>query len=134
MALSKDRNTPSREGSIYQHPVKGGAKLFAGALGVLAAGFATKGATATGLVAIGRVEHFVDNTGGADGDVFVNIRRGVFRFENSDGADEIDRTKIGSTAYIVDDATVAATNDTNTRSAAGKIVDVDDDGVWIEIA
>jgi hypothetical protein len=62
----------------------------------------------------------------------VRTRKGVFRFKNS-GADPIDRSHIEGTAYIVDDETVAATNGTNTRSAAGKIVDLDAAGVWVEI-
>lgn len=132
-ALNKDRNTPHREGSIYAHPVKGASKIHAGALVALAAGFAQGGSTALNLVAVGRAEQAVDNTNGADGAVFINVRRGVFRFENSAAADLIDRTKIGGTAYIVDDQTVAATHGGNTRSAAGTIVDVDDDGVWVRV-
>lgn len=132
MALAKDRNTPDRRGDIYRHPVDGGVKIYAGALVALAAGFAKPGATAVGLVAIGRAEHQVDNTLGADGDVFVDVRTGVFRFDNAD-ADLVARTHIGGDCYIVDDCTVAATHGVNTRSVAGKVVDVDDDGVWVKI-
>ena len=34
--------------------------------------------------------------------------------------------------YIVDDETVAKTDGTATRSAAGKVVGLDSDGVWVE--
>ena len=37
------------------------------------------------------------------------------------------------TAYIVDDQTVAKTNGSSTRSAAGTIVDVDAQGVWVRV-
>lgn len=131
-ALTKDRNTPLRDGPIYSHPVKGATTIFAGALVVLDAGYAKGGATATGLIAVGRAEQNVVNPG-ADGAASIKVRRGVFRFENSTAGDAIDRTKIGATAYIVDDQTVAGTNGTNTRSAAGTIVDVDDDGVWVRV-
>lgn len=133
MALSKDRNTPARAGDQVSDPVAAGAVIYAGALVVLnGTGYAEPGSTATGLTARGRADEQVDNTGGADGDKTVSVRRGVFRFGNS-GADPIDRTHIGGTAYIVDDEIVAATDGTGTRSAAGEIVDVDGDGVWVRI-
>jgi len=39
---------------------------------------------------------------------------------------------LGKTCYIVDDETVAKTNGTNTRSAAGTVVGVESDGVWVQ--
>jgi hypothetical protein len=46
----------------------------------------------------------------------------------------ITRAEIGDDCYIVDDSTVAKTNPGgNTRSVAGKIVDVDAKGVWVRI-
>lgn len=130
--LSADRDTPAREGCDVGHPVKGATKIYAGALVCLDAnGWAVPGATATTLKAVGRSNAQVDNSGG-DGDLIVPVKRGVFRFKNS-GADPIDRTHIGGTAYVVDDETVAATNGVNTRSAAGKIIDLDVAGVWVEI-
>ena len=39
---------------------------------------------------------------------------------------------LGKTCYIVDDETVAKTDGTATRSAAGKVVGLDSDGVWVE--
>ena len=68
-----------------------------------------------------------------DGEVRVTVRRGWHSFNNSAGADEVTRMHLGQTAYIVDDETVALTDGTATRSAAGEIVDVDSDGVWIDI-
>lgn len=130
-ALTSDRNTPIRDGALFQHPVAAGAKIFAGALVVLDAnGYAAPGSVAVGLKAAGRAEEQVDNSAGADGDENVKVRRGVFRFAN-DGS--IDRSHIGGQAYIVDDQTVAATDGAGTRSAAGTIRDVDAQGVWVEI-
>ena len=45
----------------------------------------------------------------------------------------ITQAEIGDACYIVDDETVAKTSGGNTRSVAGEIVDVDDDGVWVDI-
>lgn len=131
-ALSADRNTPRRDGDLVDDPVASGAEIFAGALVALnSSGYAAPGSTATGLVARGRAEAYVDNSGGADGDTTVPVRRGVFRWVN-DGTDTVDRSHIGGQAYIVDDQTVAATDGSGTRSAAGEIVDVDSDGVWVD--
>lgn len=134
-ALTKDRVVPNRSGDHVSHPVKAGVKLYAGALVCLdAAGWAVPGATATTLTAVGRAEKPVDNTAGANGDVFVLARKAVFRFYN-EATDLVDRTSIGKDCYVVDDATVAKTDggDPATRSVAGKVVDVDDDGVWVDL-
>lgn len=133
MALTKDRDTKRRDGVQFSHPVAASAVIYAGALVALdAAGNAVPGATATTLKAVGVAQAQVNNSGGAAGALRVEVRRGVYLFTNSAAADEITRAEIGGTAYIVDDATVAKTNGTSTRSIAGVIRDVDAVGVWIE--
>jgi|APLak6261664116_1056043.scaffolds.fasta_scaffold10739_2 hypothetical protein len=132
MALNKDRNTPERDGVDVVHPVAGTKKIYAGALVVLnATGYAEPGSTATTLTAAGRAEEQVDNSSGADGALTIKVRRGVFRFSNH--TDAVTRTEIGQSCYIVDDQTVAKTDGTGTRSVAGKVVDIDGSGVWVEI-
>jgi predicted RecA/RadA family phage recombinase len=64
--------------------------------------------------------------------VSVKTRRGVFRFANSAAGDAIGRTEIGKTVYVVDDQTVAKTDNSGARPAAGKCFDVDANGVWVE--
>jgi len=119
MALTKDRNTPERpDAKDRAFDVAAATQCFAGGLAVLNAGVAEPGSTATGLVAVGRFEETVDNTGGAAGDKTVKVSRGVFRFANSAAADEITAAEIGSDCYIVDDETVAKTDGTGTRSVA----------------
>ena len=132
MALTTDRNTPEIDGVMRQPGVATGVKIFAGSLVCLSAtGVATPGAVATTLKSLGRAEETVDNTAGADGAVTVKVKRGVFRFANSAAADEITAAEIGSDCYVVDDQTVAKTNGANTRSVAGKVFNVDAQGVWV---
>ena len=88
---------------------------------------------ALGLIADGRFEETVDNTGGADGAVKVVVRKGTFRFANSAAGDAVARTEIGKTVYLVDNQTVAKTDGGGTRSPAGKVFDVDAQGVWITL-
>lgn len=132
MALSKDRNTPHRVVTEYVLPVATGVTCYAGGIACLSAtGFARPGYVATTLKALGVFVEQVANPG-ADGAVNVRVRRGVWRFKNSASTDAIALTDIGATCYVVDDETVAKTNGTNTRSAAGIIRDVDAQGVWVE--
>jgi hypothetical protein len=133
MSLTKDRATPYRDGTHVQLPVKAGVQIFVGSLVVQKGGLIMPGHAAPGLHCLGRAERAVDNTRGQDGDVCVLIKSGVaFKFDNAIG-DEVDLSHVGGTCFIVDDATVALTDGAGTRSAAGKIVDVDDDGVWVKI-
>ena len=132
-ALAAPRNTPERDGVLFSYPVAASVTCFAGAIAMLdASGNVTPGATATGQVAVGRFEETVTN-GATAAAVSVAVKPGIFRFGNSASADAITKAHIGDACYIVDDQTVALTNGTNTRSAAGTVVDVDDAGVWVRI-
>lgn len=132
MALTSDRNTPSRTGDFRSGPVAAATTIFAGALVMRnAAGYLTRGATATGAVGVGRAERRADNSGGAAGAIQAEYRPGVFRFLNSAGGDAIALDDIGRVCFIVDDETVATTDGTGTRSRAGIVEDVDASGVWV---
>ena len=95
-----------------------------------AAGYAVEGAVSTTLKAIGRAEESVTNSG-ANGAVQIRVRRGVFQWANS-GTDAIDRTDLENDCFIEDDETVSSTDDTGARSKAGKVIDVDSGGVWVQ--
>lgn len=130
--LTAVRNTKRRDdASIEEHPVKGGSTIYAGGLVCLDAGWAVPGRSAVGLVTLGRAEHRATSV--LDGDETVRIRRGVFSYANSPGADQIGRAAIGKPAFVVDDQTVALTDGGAARSVAGRVRDVDARGVWIEI-
>lgn len=132
-ALAADRTTPKRLARRLSLPVAANAVIYAGALVcVNATGFATKGAVSAALKFAGVAQQRVDNTGGLDGAVRIEVDRdGCHVFANSAAGDLITLADLGSTVFIVDDQTVAKTSATGTRSAAGKVVDVDTTGVWI---
>lgn len=129
-ALTQDRNTVSRQATLFEFPVAAATRIHAGALVVLDAGAAKGAVTAAGLVGVGRARKGVDNTAGAAGDVSVEVERGTFRWSN---AGDVTLAHVGSPAYAVDDQTISASSATNTRSAVGTIRDVDAQGVWVEI-
>lgn len=132
-AATKDRDTQEMAGRDRPFPMAAGAKVFAGTIAALdAAGNVNKGITATTLKCVGVFQRPYDNTGGAAGAITAEARLGVFGpFANSSAGDLIADTDIGTTCYIVDDQTVAKTNGTATRSAAGTVYKVDTSGVWV---
>lgn len=131
-ALTRDRNTPLRDGDLFSFGVAADTRIHAGALVVLDdAGNAEPAAAAPGKRAIGRAEEAVDNRDGQAGDRTVLVRRGVFRWAKAAGADALTVADIGNACFALNDQTVARTDGTGTRSPAGIVVDVDSVGVWV---
>lgn len=134
MALSAERtDTRRREGNIRTYDVAADAVIYKGALVVLDAGYLKPGFVDDAVTAVGVAKESVDNTDGSNGDLTCRVEKGVWLFDNSADADEITAADIGAVCYIVDDRTVAKTSDTDARSAAGVVDQVDDDGVWVRI-
>lgn len=129
-ALTAPRNTPARAGDLIALLLAANTTIQAGSIVAISAGYAVPGSTATSLVAVGRAEDSA--TAVAAGDAAIRVRGGTFRFENS-STDPIAQANVGTDCYIVDDQTVAATSGTNTRSRAGIVIEVDDEGVWVQI-
>ena len=128
-----ERNTESRSGELLAVPVAASTKLEAGKLVCAnATGYGVEGSEATTLTALGRAEKTVDNSSGADGALTAEVKRGVFKFKNS-ATDAVTQASLGKTVYIEDDETVSKTDNSSARSAAGKCLGVDSDGVWVEI-
>ncbi len=115
-ALTSDRNTRARQGDTRVEGVAASVKVWGGSIVMRnAAGYLTKGATATGCAGVGRAEAVADNFAGANGAVTVEYRQGIFLFANSAAGDLITIADIGKLCYIVDDQTVAKTDGTATR-------------------
>jgi len=131
-ALTADRDTPRKESRDFDLPMAANAEIFAGAIVCInASNLAVKGTEATGLKAVGRAEAYAKN-GAVAGATLVRVRRGTFRYANSASGDAIALKEYGATCYIVDDQTVAKTDNSAARSAAGIVRDVDAAGVWVE--
>lgn len=134
VALAASRNTRKRNVPTRRTlPMAASAKGYAGGMACRdASGNLVAGAVSTTLKCLGIFIGDVDNTGGAAGAVSGTVERGTFQFANSASGDLIAKADIGNDCYIVDDQTVAKTNGTSTRSIAGKVYDVDAEGVWVE--
>lgn len=137
MALTQDRAAVYlNDGETFAVPLAGDVVAYSGALicrDSADSGLGKPGAVSTTLKPIGVAQRQVSSAGLADGAVSVTVRRGTWRFKNSAAGDAITAADIGGTAWIVDDETVAKTNGTDTRSAAGRIEDVDAQGVWVRV-
>lgn len=144
MALAQPRKIIRRDAAARLLPVAAGAAVIQSGLVILAGAAARPGrvgqgadnaakiADASTYRAVGIALESVTG-GAADGDRKVNVQLGCFNFKNSAGADAIALADVGREAFIVDDETVARTSGNGLRAPAGRIVDVDADGVWIDI-
>lgn len=144
VALAADRAIPgtlekaSFLGMQHELGVGGGEVIFQGALCVVdATGFVAPGTVATTLVAVGSALEGADNTAGADGDINVKIRSGIFKYVNDAGTPVV-QADVGTDCFILDDQTVSG--DPTARSRAGMVykldvaADVGGAGVWVAIA
>ena len=133
-ALTMARDTAEiAQGAKYLSlPVKGSTTIYQGSLVALdAEGYAIPGKKAAGLIAAGRAEETVTNSG-ADGAVSIRVSRGVFVFNNTGtAANKIGSKHLLGLCYIEDDQTVTAL--ATGASAAGLVVRVDDSGVAVEM-
>lgn len=136
-AATKDRNlveiAPRRKRAI---PLETNMVIFAGTLAcVNAAGNAVKGITSTAIRCVGVFREPMNSTGLAAGTLTAEPEVGVFGpFANSAAGDQITNADVGADCFIVDDATVAKTNGTNTRAVAGKVWSVSSEGVFVDFA
>lgn len=135
-ALSTDRDTieMAQFGDAVASraiPQEGATTLHAGALVMTSAsGHAAPGAAATGRVALGRCQKRSVNAG-ADGAATAEVKPGVYKWNNSAAGEAVTQAEVGKVCYIVDDNTVGKTDAVGTLSPAGKVVQVDSDGVWV---
>jgi hypothetical protein len=112
-ALTTDKKSEYKDGVEGSYSVNGGSKIFAGALVAFdTSGDIIPGADTAGLVFAGVSLEYKDNSGGADGDLSVLVRRkGVYRMKGA----SFTKATVGNKVFLVDDQTVAlaagATND-----------------------
>lgn len=118
-----------RYGAKRAYPMAAATSLHVNTVAVLAAGLAIGLADAAGTEKCAGVVTFATNNPGVAGAVRVEVEAGEHKFATSD----IVAADVGTSAYFVDDHTVSKSHDTNSRPIAGKIIQVDDDGVWVEL-
>jgi len=134
-ALTEARNTPSRAGSAIVVGVYTNTRIFAGSMvAINSSGYAVSASDAASQSVIGAAYETVDNRTNADGagdsgTMTIQVIRGVFRWVNGDSFTD---ANIGDLAFVEDDQTVQKAASASNDSIAGVIIDVDDDGVWVD--
>lgn len=113
---------------LLEFPIEANVRVFKGALVSLTAGNARPARTNTHDLVMGVALKTVDNLGGAAGAKRVEVRRGVFTFENSSAGDALAAADAGALVFVVDDQTVAKTNGGSTRGGAGRFFGLDANG------
>ena len=123
-ALAKNIARASRGGEVVESTLAASTEVFGGSLLEYNAGKVKPAAKAANKVIAG-VALAGAESGAADTVKVPVRRRGTFHFAKSGTA------VVGEVAYIVDDDTV--TDVAAGSSKVGRIVDSDDDGVWVEL-
>lgn len=115
--------------NLKGYPMTAAKTVYPGTMvGLDASGNALSAGDASAVKCVGlfRGTFTADNSGGAAGAVTLNpVRSGVFWMANSSAGDAITAAAIGTVCYVVDDQTVALTDNQGARIAAGTIMDVD---------
>ena len=123
MPLTKDRNSAFRTGERFEFPAAAATKFFAGGMAAInSSGLCVKASASTGLNIRGIIEEQADNLLGLASAINVKVRT---------GSNTITKANIGSKCYAEDDQTVG--NSSTGKSVAGIVMDVDSDGVWVDV-
>lgn len=111
------------QGNLLYLPVAAATKIFAGTLaGIDSAGRAVPASDTAGLKVGGLAQETVDNSAGAAGALSINLKKGVFKFDNSATA-AIDADDVDKVCYVEDDHTVAES--TVNSVVAGIVIGID---------
>lgn len=122
-------------------PIAANTKILKGTIvGLDSSGRIVPGGTiASGcLYAIGKASATVNNLtgsdlGGAAGAADVEVEYGVFGWESATGGDEITADDVGKVCFVLDNQTVALTNQTDTLGEAGYVSEVRSGKVFVEM-
>jgi hypothetical protein len=136
MALSASRDTKRRGSDVLledlEFDVAASTKIYQGSMVATdASGNAVPASASAALIVWGRAELEADNSAGIAGAKKVRVKRGAFRWKNGD---TIVKADIGKLCYASDDETVNKGDGSAARPLAGRIVDLDSGGVYVEHA
>jgi hypothetical protein len=126
-AREKAVERESAWGQILEIPMKGSTTIYQGGGVMLDGGYATPGAVAAGKLHVGRAMETKTNSG-SSGAKTIKVKTGIFLYDPKSG-DAPTAANLFGPAYWEDDQTVRAT--IGSSSAAGLIVDVTTDGIWV---
>lgn len=128
----RDTAQVAYNGRYLYLPVKAGVIIYQGSMVALDnQGHAVPAKKAASLKAAGRAEETADNRTGTDGEIMINVLRGVFIWDNS-AANALTEADVLGPCYMEDDQTVGKLADGS--SPAGIVIHVTDTGVAVQTA
>lgn len=129
-ATTADRNTSTKDTNLFSFPVEADAVIPKGALvGGNSSGYAEDASSAS-LVILGVAEERVVNTGGANGDLDITVRRGRVFLENSTTS-PVTQAHVGQVVHAQDNQTVSAPG--TSGPAVGVVESASSSGVWVDL-
>lgn len=136
-ALAKDRTKTAERscGRRIRLPVAAAVKIYNGSIVCIdAAGRAVPGANTAGLRVMGRACKQADNSAGAAGAIFVDVERGIFKFEP--GTQAPVAATVGFPVFVQDDQTVGKGGAATSAGVFAGIMhelDVDASSIWVDM-
>lgn len=134
-ALARDTNVNNKEiGRSINVPLAANAIVFRGSLvSANASGFGVAASDTSGEVVIGIADTGGDNTGGANGDLEVRVRKGVFELQTAGTV--VDQADLGRPVYVSDDNTVEKAAGVVNNIVAGVLdsLDAASGNPWVKI-
>ena len=132
MAITASQTVDRRLGEKFQFPVAASTTLYQGAIAALDSSHNLVHATdAANRRVVGIVAGEVDNSAGSAGDLNAVVETGIFKLANS-GTNAVTSAHLGRACFVEDNSIVASSAGTNSV-VAGRVVQVDTDGVWVAI-
>lgn len=134
-ALAKDKNTLTKDASrSINLPVAANGVIFKGGLvSTDATGFAVAASDTANEAVVGIADDTRDNTGGANGDLEVRVRKGTFELETAGTV--VDQADAGRPVYVADDQTVEKIAGVTNNIVAGILdsLDVETGKPWVRV-
>lgn len=127
-ALEAPADRPWRPGDRTEVGVAASTRIWQGAIIEIAGGYAQPATSGGGKTYFGVALTGADNRSGTAGALRVWVRRRVAVYMQYTAGQ---KPAVGAPAYLDDDSTVDARS--TSRSALGRVVGADDDGVWVDM-
>lgn len=132
-ALSANKSRLESVGQETDVPVAAATHIYRGALVMRdTSGNAVPGGNAATDLPVGVALKQANNSSGSAADISVRVKEGCYGFQNS-GSDAITKAQIGDMCYAEDDQTVAKTSSSGTLAPAGRVHDLRDGKVYVQI-
>lgn len=133
MSLTTPIDSPEKSGDNIYLPVAAATTIYTGGLVAKNAnGYAVPASDTAGLTVVGRAENDAYNANGANGDVSVNVKRGVIAYANS-ATHPVGIGDLLAKVYVEDDATISKLTTNSITAGVNLGIDPDSLKVFVDL-